>query len=641
MSMKVVIHKFKRAEDQTINIPANITGGNGSGKTTILEAILFCLTGKDLSGNEFKQIYDNRADIHDAVADVSYFDNYGNEFRRTVAPVFQVNRQGVEEIKIKRNTVCQKNGIAVNDFAPEFSDFAKFGTDFFFKQKEDEQRKIFIDALKSKMPDYDIHANSLKLKELVKAQKIAQEEIKQLANAQKQLQSVKVPEVPDELRKLNGEYLSLTAADNSAIIGEINARNNQRMRDFLSLKSSLSGQISDLENQITRAKGKIDLFSSEIKSIEKSQPELSSEQDVSALHSEIKELENKLSTLKHYATVEEYASENFSKNPVLVANAKKISAIQNKELTDELSDACPLSGEACETARLHSTGAAILRIKNENRAILTSEMTVANGEYRSVVNSIDSVRARLSSIEIQNTEVRKKNELTLSTFDNEKAKKIGMIKADISELEKRIGESAVKIEELKNKLSSLTEPTPEALPEEITIPDNLRAAHAEFIVIEKEITGAEAINAHNAAKRADNDTQIKIKQELLMDLDTTIVQLRQEISDYFSNLNGIVKQEFAGNIEIGVELLEYIMSRDEYKDCFRITANGKVFPYECNGALQNNVKLQVLASLQRLNNYTGITIMDNCEANTTDPINTCGLPCVLATATNESELKIS
>lgn len=639
--MKVIIHKFKRIEGQTVNIPANITGGNGSGKTTILEAISFCLTGKDLSGNEFKQIYDNRADIHDAVADVSYFDNYGNEFRRTVAPVFQVNRQGVEEIKIKRDTVCQKNGIAVNDFAPEFSDFAKFGTDFFFKQKKDEQRKIFIDALKSKMPDYDIHANSLKLKELVKAQKIAQEEIKQLTNAQKQLQSVKVPEIPEELRKLNDKYLSLTAADNSAIIGEINARNNQMMRDFLSLKSSLSGQISDLENQITRANGKIDLFRSEIKSIEKSQPELNNEQDVSALHSEIKELENKLSALKHYATVEEYASENFSKNPVLVANAKKISAIQNKELTEEFSDACPLSGEPCETARLHSTGAAILRIKNENRAILSGEMAACNTQYTVTAQSLSDAKTKLSRFEIKNTEVRKKNELTLSTFDNEKSKKIGMLKTDISELEKQIVESAIKIEELKNNLSGLTEPTPEALPEEITIPDNLRVAHAEFIAIEKEITGAEAINTHNAAKRADNNAQIKIKQELLMELDTTIVRLRQEISDYFSNLNGIVKQEFAGDIEIGVELLEYVMSRDEYKDCFRITANGKVFPYECNGALQNNVKFQVLASLQRLNNYTGITIMDNCEANTTDPINTCGLPCVLATATNESELKIS
>jgi len=35
----------------------------------------------------------------------------------------------------------------------------------------------------------------------------------------------------------------------------------------------------------------------------------------------------------------------------------------------------------------------------------------------------------------------------------------------------------------------------------------------------------------------------------------------------------------------------------------------------------NNVKLQVLRTLQRLKNYSGLTIMDNAEANTTEPLN--------------------
>jgi len=119
-----------------------------------------------------------------------------------------------------------------------------------------------------------------------------------------------------------------------------------------------------------------------------------------------------------------------------------------------------------------------------------------------------------------------------------------------------------------------------------------------------------------------------------------IVTLTEEISSYFSNLSGIIQQEFAGDIKIDVELLKYVMSQDEYKDCFKITANGKVFPYECNGALQNNVKMQILFNLQRLKGYTGVTVMDNCEANTTQPINTLGLNCVLAFATNDNELII-
>jgi recombinational DNA repair ATPase RecF len=82
--MKVVVKKFKRVENLTLNVPAHISGANGSGKSTILEAISFCLTGKSLQGNELKAVYDNREDLHDAIADVSYFDDYNNEFRRVV-----------------------------------------------------------------------------------------------------------------------------------------------------------------------------------------------------------------------------------------------------------------------------------------------------------------------------------------------------------------------------------------------------------------------------------------------------------------------------------------------------------------------------------------------------------------------------
>ena len=84
-------------------------------------------------------------------------------------------------------------------------------------------------------------------------------------------------------------------------------------------------------------------------------------------------------------------------------------------------------------------------------------------------------------------------------------------------------------------------------------------------------------------------------------------------------------------------MLLHVMS---IKDVFRITANGNIFPYDCNGALQNNVKLQVLATLQRLKGYTGITIMDNAEANTTQPIDQNGLNLVIAGATESSELII-
>ena len=172
------------------------------------------------------------------------------------------------------------------------------------------------------------------------------------------------------------------------------------------------------------------------------------------------------------------------------------------------------------------------------------------------------------------------------------------------------------------------------------ISDELKQAHKQFEMLNKQIIGQTAINENNVKIREQYASDIKVLQANLFTIGEEISDLTAKISDYFSNLQGVVKNEFAGDILIDVELLEYVMSRDEWKDCFKITANGKIFPYECNGALQNNLKLQVLSTFQRLQGYKGITLMDNCEANTTQPINTCGTNCVLSFATNDTELII-
>ena len=195
-----------------------------------------------------------------------------------------------------------------------------------------------------------------------------------------------------------------------------------------------------------------------------------------------------------------------------------------------------------------------------------------------------------------------------------------------------------KVKELSEQLEQLAEPVMAKLPESMEISEELKMAHQRYQVVQTAIIEANAVNQNNAKNRAKWENEISENQGKLFELNSQITDLTAQISDYFSNLKNIVATEFAGEIEIDVELLEYVISKDEYKDCFRITANGKVFPYECNGALQNNTKLQVLATLQRLKGYTGITVMDNCESNTSTPINNCGLKCVLTYATHDKEL---
>ena len=652
--MKIQINKFKSLGNLTFSIPCQITGGNGLGKSTILESISFALTGKNLDGKEFEQVYDNRVDIHDAIADASYFDDYGNEFQRIVKPVFQTNRAGIEEIKIKRSTECRKNGIVVNDFSDEFQDFYKFGTDYFFNQKEDVQRSIFIDILKSKLPDYDVNSASLKLKELKKSQKIEVDFIKDLQNANKNTKDVEVPETPADVRRQNAEYLALLSADNSEVAVEINRKNNEKQSIYLKNKSELAQSISDTEIQISKVKSSIETETELLENVKKSvfAPKNIEPTENGEIYCKL--LFEKLNDLAYFESIEKYAEKYFDNNPVLVENATKISEILAEQFVyvpNAESGNCPISGKHCGTAERSSevsakykfdtdVNAKVATLKAKNREILEKEMTAVNREYNAVKSDLQEAERKLNRVVESNKLVESDNAYLKADFDYQNEKAIQICTDKIIAYSAILKENLEILSEKQTELSALIEPTPEKLPESVEISEELKEAHAEFERINEQIIGAKAINTNNAKLIESRSTEILKKQANLLEIIEKITTLTTEISDYFSNLATIVKQEFAGDIELDVQLLEFVMSRDEYKDCFKITANGKVFPYECNGALQNNVKMQVLANLQRLKGYTGITVMDNCEANTTQPVNTCGLNCVLAYATLENELII-
>lgn len=651
--MKLIIHKFKRHSNLTVEVPAQIVGGNGTGKSTILEAFSFCLTGKDLQGNEFKQVYDNREDLHQAIADVEFFDNYGNSFRRVVKPQYSISRAGVEELKIKRSTQCLKNGIETTDFADEFSDFLKFGTDYFFNQKEDVQRQIFIDLLKNKMPDYDVKLASLKLKELKKSQKNAVSDVKTKTEQLIGVRDVDVESINPEIEKLNNEYIGLSQVDNSAQVAEVNRENNKRSSEYFEQKSALHQNIAFLKQSISDAETKISQLDAKIKSVESSEFVPSPLLDTEKLKESLQNARNLLTNTEYFATIEDYAKKFYHLNPFLVENGKRVKELTERkfEPTGEISSACPLSGEDCTTAKLYSEASERKRfelniqnqvdeIKRENRQILTREMLEANAKYQKIKAEFTQYEESFNKAVFENLKIEKDNDFLRNAFQSTKSTEIDTLTIDRYTLKLSLDKLNENLTIAQNSLSELKEPELLKMPEEMQISDELKNAHSEFEILNKRIIGQIAINENNVKLREQYNAEIKSLQGSLFTIGEEIAKLTKEISDYFSNLHGIVKSEFAGDIEIDVELLEYVLTKDEWKDCFKITANGKVFPYECNGALQNNLKLQVLATFQRLKGYSGITLMDNCEANTTQPINTCGLNCVLAYATNDEKLII-
>ena len=645
--MKLVIHKFKRVENLTVNVPAEISGANGSGKSTILEAISFVLTGKNLQGSTFSQIYDNRESLHEAIADVSFFDSYGNEYRRTVEPTFQTSRSGEESIKILRSTRCTKSKIDVNDFASEFEDFFKFGTDWFFNQKTDEQRSVFIDLMKSLLPSYDVKTAQLELKQLQKTQRETKSEIASLRKELKGITDVELVSIPDELKKQEEEYQSLinSSVDNQKQVAEINKRNNEAITKFRDEKEAITDAIYDNERKLKDVQYQIEQLTAKLEGVKATSFVGVEQIPTEEIKAEINALNEQLSKLSYYDNLNDYARQNGRNNPIVMQNMERMKKLKyatpgNLPEGEELSAVCSACGVESQQCLDNGINNIIEGLKSENRSILEREMRSANSSYITVKDDRDRAVARLNHIEAKNKKTIEEGESLKRAFDIKKTNEIENLNKNILVLSKNKYDFEFSIAELNRNLTALKQPTIEALPTELTISDELKTAHQEFVKLHEEIIGQKAVNKNNAEKKASKEIEVTEKRDLLMEVDEKIITLQSEITDYFSNLDAAVAKEFKGKIKIGVKLQEWVMAREEYKDVFLITANDKVFPYECNGALINNVKLQVLATLQRLKGYKGITILDNAEANTTQPIEPCGLNLVVAKATDEKELII-
>jgi len=645
--MKILIRKFKRLENLELKVPAEIIGGNGVGKTSILEAISFVLTGKDQNGKEFAQVYDNRVDLHDAIADVSYFDDYGNEFRRVVEPIFTTSRSGGETLKILRSTRCTKNGIDVNYFSDEFNDFYKFGTDYFFNQKETDQRAMFIDLMKSLLPKYDVAEAQLKLKSLKKTQRDTQADITIERKALKAIQDVEVKEIPADLEALENEYQNLikSSSDNQRLIAEINRENNKLLSEYRNAKSNLELKIQSNKLNLKNSQNEIQYLTSTLEQVESTSFNGYEETDTSALKEMLNEANSKLAKSEYFTDLNEFAKLYAKNNPIVSANMVRIKRLRdatpdNLPEGEELTDVCSSCGVASQKVLDNGIKNIIDGLKAENKQILEAEMRAVNGVYLTLKDERDRLQAQLNRVEEQNKKNAENAEKLKRAFDIKKANQIEELKKEIALQEKNILAFEAEISSLEEQLANLQEPKMKELPTELTISDELQEAHNEYQKLRDEIVGAKAVNKNNEYIKAKKEAEIQKMQALLMEVDTEIIKLQEEITDYFSNLTDVVDKEFSGKIKIGVQLQELIISKDEYRDVFKITADGKVFPHECNGALINNTKLQVLATLQRLKGYNGVTIMDNAEANTTQPIEPCGLNLVIARATSDNELII-
>ena len=163
--MKLEIKKFKKHNDLIIDFPASITGGNGTGKTTIYEAFLWCLNEKNVYGNEFpsSNVYSNTDVNGERWAEVAFYSPSGI-FRKKAKPLYSRERgSDVEVLKTELN--CEyffnESPVKKSEYDVEITKMCKLfdlslfsNPMYFYNLPQKEKLKIISQIVNLKLIDY-------------------------------------------------------------------------------------------------------------------------------------------------------------------------------------------------------------------------------------------------------------------------------------------------------------------------------------------------------------------------------------------------------------------------------------------------------------------------------------------------------
>ena len=272
--MELIITKFAELTNRSLTSPCAIVGKNGAGKSSIFNAYLWALTGKDKFGNEMNEaVYSDNDKGKDRYACVEVkFENV--TFKRECRPVY-ARKAGTTESTLK--ALCSMdyylNGVKCKKSEYEFEvarlcagkDFRLFSDiNYFANLKQAEQLEIFMSLLNINRDDYFKGMREVKTikSEIADLKKDIKSRENWLDEEKRNFAQLEVPADYSEQITAKKDEISKIQSQRPTLTAEQIAENNEISKKIAELQNYTYKTISSEKRKILQEKR--DAFNSEL-----------------------------------------------------------------------------------------------------------------------------------------------------------------------------------------------------------------------------------------------------------------------------------------------------------------------------------------------------------------------------------------
>ena len=631
--MKVEIKRFAELENVSFSTPVEVRGKNKLGKTTILNAISWCIFGKDINGKDMNvAIYKHNETLEDCFATV-IIEKDGFRYLRKSEPTF--SRTGVLKSRVNTTLEIDRKKVTQREWDEHWKFNTFKGTQslnidlllanplLFFDIDYKDRRSILNEIAiydDADLSTFDFNGKKDKIKSIKRQLNENVKEIEISVAKFKSIYDVEREIISQELIDAKEKYEAITKGIDKDLIKSINDENSAKIAER-------SETILNLNNNIIHLRGDISLLEQNLRDIRQREFKIVEKYekiDTTSAEKDVEVAKNALNGVKFYESVIDFFNDNqkrLEEDIFVIEKVQELESLKMQEFDNSSDDSlCPIDNSECEIASSNARKsfetkkeAKIKEIHRELTQYYKNLMNNANSFYQNYKNNYENAKKIFSDLLEKNETLNQKN-LQIEEANVAQREKFEKTKKESEDFTlKEIEVKKTRLEKFEHELEHIknTEIEIKEIPVAVEIDEDLENLYNIYKEnVEKNIK-ADAINENNARQRILIEKDINTLKGINVSLEREILALNIEIKQYIEKIKTKLKNIFVGNYKLEFEFFSENLDGELNDNVCNIYADGELF---MNEAKQVNVSLQIAKGLQDFYNKKYTILLDRTES---------------------------